>query len=475
MLNDWRDDMCFIHENFILNNKVAQDLYHNYASKMPIIDYHCHLEPKDIAENKRFETIYDLWLAGDHYKWRQMRANGVEEKYITGDAAPIEKFKAWCETVESCIGNPLYHWTHLELKNYFGITDTLGVHNYKDVWDKCNSLLKKPEYSAQGLIGRSNVEVVCTTDSPLDNLEYHRKIKAQSNFKTKVLPTFRPDEALDSEGEAFKIFIKKLSELTNKNITNFSDFLLALENRIDFFHENGCRLSDHGLMKIEFLASDTQQQEALFAKKLQGLVLTANEKIVYRSAVLTALAKFYATRNWAMQIHFGVIRNNNSIMLSKTGINTGFDSICDQTDLAIHLNAFLNSLNQQDALPKIIIYNLDASLNDVVATTIANFQKAGSVKSNMQFGSGWWFNDTKRGMLRQLTTLADQGLLMNFVGMLTDSRSFISYTRHEYFRRILCNLIGQWVTDGEIPHDNKLLEKLITGICYQNAKNYFQF
>ncbi|OCG35155.1 glucuronate isomerase [Gilliamella sp. Gris1-4] len=467
--------MAFIHENFLLNSKVAQKLYHEFAENLPIIDYHCHLEPREIMENKSFDSMYDLWLSGDHYKWRAMRANGVDEFLITGDASPLEKFKAWSETLENTIGNPLFHWSHLELAKYFGITDTLNGKNHNEIWEKCNDIIKNENYTAQQLINLSNVEVICTTDSPLDCLKYHSEITKQDNFKTKVLPTFRPDDALDSDGEKFISFVKELEKITSIKINNFNDYLAALENRVEYFHQNNCRLSDHGLMDIEFHPSDIETQSILFEKKMNNIVLNKVEKIQYKSAVLIALAGFYSKRNWAMQIHFGVIRNNNQIMLKKVGINAGFDSIYDQQNLAINLNNFLNKINELNSLPKTIIYNLNPSVNDVVASTIANFQNSGLVKSNMQYGAGWWFSDTKRGMLRQLTTLADHGLLMNFVGMLTDSRSFISYTRHEYFRRILCNLIGKWVSHGEIPEDYQLLEKLITGICYKNALSYFEF
>ncbi|OTQ71817.1 glucuronate isomerase [Gilliamella apis] len=467
--------MSFIHKDFLLNSKVAQKLYHEFAENLPIIDYHCHLDPREIAENKKFDSMYELWLSGDHYKWRAMRADGVDEKLITGNASPLEKFKAWSETVENTIGNPLFHWSHLELAKYFGITDTLNGKNAEEIWDKCNYILQEKNYTAQKLINLSNVDVICTTDSPLDSLQYHDEIIKQNDFKTKVLPTFRPDEVLESVGEKFIKFVSNLENQTSIKINNFSDFLKAIENRVEYFHQKGCRLSDHGLMTIQFEDSDLKTQKILFEKKMNNITLDKTEEYQYKSAVLIALAGFYSKRNWAMQLHFGVIRNNNQIMFNQLGINTGFDSICDQQNLAVNLNKLFNKMNELNSLPKTIIYNLDPSVNDVVACSIANFQKSGLVKSNMQYGAGWWFSDTKRGMLRQLTTLADHGLLMNFVGMLTDSRSFISYTRHEYFRRILCNLIGQWVTDGEIPEDYQLLGKLITGICYKNAKSYFDF
>ncbi|AUH02028.1 glucuronate isomerase [Prodigiosinella confusarubida] len=467
--------MAFIGKDFILNNETARKLYHDVAEHQPIIDYHCHLDPKVIAEDRPFADITALWLAGDHYKWRAMRANGIPEEKITGNATAIEKFQAWAETVESCIGNPLYHWTHLELKFYFGITETLNSHNWKSVWEKCNELLRSPAFSPRGLIKKSNVETICTTDAPTDSLEYHDILRADKTFTTQVLPTFRPDEALDGHGDTFIQFIGRLEQLNNKTITHFQDFLDALDQRVAYFHQKGGRLSDHGLTKLEFMLSDEKEQEALFAKKRQGLALSHDDDARYKSAVLLSLAASYAKRDWAMQIHFGASRNNNSRMFKQLGANVGYDSICDQTDVASNINGLLDAMSRNDALPKVIFYNLDPTYNDVVASSLANFQAAGAVKSRMQLGAGWWFNDTKRGMIRQLTALADHGLLVNFVGMLTDSRSFISYTRHEYFRRILCNLVGQWVTDGEIPDDNELLTRLIKNICYQNARDYFNF
>lgn len=467
--------MRFIGDDFLLNNPVSQHLYHQYAEPQPIIDYHCHLDPKEIAENRQFATITDLWLAGDHYKWRAMRANGVTEDKITGNASPEEKFQAWAETVEACVGNPLYHWTHLELRKYFGIHETLNASNWEKIWNHCNELLKKQAFTPRGLIEQSNVEVVCTTDSPTDSLEYHEAISKLPNFSTKVLPTFRPDEALEFSGAEYVKFLTKLESCTGKKIDNFQRFLSALEDRVEYFHQKGGRLSDHGLMRIEYMASTAAEQEELFQKKVSGVALTPEEVVKYKSAVLLALAGFYKKRDWAMQIHFGAIRSNNTVMLRKIGINTGYDSIYDQADVAENLNKLLDAMEQHDALPKTIVYNLNPAVNDVVASTIGNFQKSGSVKASIQFGSGWWFNDTKRGMIRQLTTLADHGLLMNFVGMLTDSRSFISYTRHEYFRRILCSLIGQWVMDGEVPYDQALLQKIIENVSYKNAKAYFNF
>ncbi|WP_213990344.1 glucuronate isomerase [Sodalis sp. dw_96] len=467
--------MEFIGKDFMLTNEVAREIYHQYAAHQPIIDYHCHLDPRTIAENKPFATITDLWLEGDHYKWRAMRANGVAEEKITGNAPAVEKFQAWAETLDSCIGNPLYHWTHLELKCYFGITETLNGDNWRRIWDQCNLLLQRPEFSPKGLIRQSNVAVICTTDAPTDTLEYHDAIRADDAFPCKVLPTFRPDAALDAEGEAFIHFVAAMEQLTGKDISRFSDFTTALENRVEYFHQHGGRLADHGLTEVNYLAADEKTLDALLAKKCRGLSLTPTEKIQFQSAVLLALAGAYTRRHWAMQIHFGALRNNNTRRFKELGANIGCDSLCSQSDIAQQLNALLDAMDQRESLPKTILYNLDPAQNDVVASALANFQRPGTVRSPMQFGSGWWFNDTRRGMVRQLTTLADQGLLMNFVGMLTDSRSFVSYPRHDYFRRIFCNLIGLWVTDGEIPHDMKLLKRLTENVCYNNARDYFQF
>lgn len=467
--------MEFIGKDFMLTNEAAREIYHQFAAHQPIIDYHCHLDPRAIAENKPFDTITDLWLEGDHYKWRAMRANGVPEEKITGSAPAVEKFQAWAETLDSCIGNPLYHWTHLELKFYFGITETLNGDNWRRIWDQCNRLLQRPEFSPKGLITQSNVAVICTTDSPTDTLEYHDAIRADEAFPCKVLPTFRPDAALDAEGEAFIHFVSVMAQLTGKEITRFGDFAAALENRVEYFHQHGGRLADHGLTEVNYLPADEKTLDALLAKKCRGLTLAPDEKIRFQSAVLLALAGAYARRRWAMQIHFGALRNNNTRRFNELGANIGCDSLCSQSDIAQQLNALLDAMDQRESLPKTILYNLDPAQNDVVASALANFQRPGAVKSPMQFGSGWWFNDTRRGMVRQLTTLADQGLLMNFVGMLTDSRSFVSYPRHDYFRRIFCNLVGLWVTQGEIPHDMKLLKRLTENVCYNNARDYFQF
>lgn len=468
--------MKFINDSFMINNEPGRKLYREYAKALPVIDYHCHLDAREIYENKSFTDITQLWLAGDHYKWRAMRANGVSEDKITGNASSEEKFQAWAETVESCFGNPLYHWTHLELQYYFGIEDNLDTTNWRDIMSACNRLLSQDDFKPRALITRSNVDVICTTDSPLDSLEYHRLLRDDADFTTQVLPTFRPDDIFEENPQQFGLFIEKLSALTGVKTVRFADLSQAMEQRIEYFHASGCRISDHGPVEIHYQPATAQEIEHVFAKKCAGETLTPTEHTALISAIFVMLAGHYKKRQWAMQIHFGAIRSNNSLMKEKIGINTGFDSIADQCHLAQGLNGLLDAMARNNALPKTILYNLNPIYNDIVATTIANFQSADDgVKSPIQFGSGWWFNDTRRGMENQLNSLADQGVLMNFIGMLTDSRSFISYTRHDYFRRILCNLIGGWVERGEVPDNPQILSKLITNICHDNAKNYFRF
>jgi glucuronate isomerase len=458
----------------MLNNKTAVDLYHKYAKEMPIYDYHCHLSPKEIAENKKFKNITELWLYGDHYKWRAMRAHGIDERYITGDASDEEKFKAWAETVPYTIGNALYHWTHIELKKYFGIEELLNGENWEKIYNQCNELLSQDEYSVQNLIKRSNVKMICTTDDPTDDLHYHEQIKKQKDFGVTVLPTFRPDKGVEINKDTFVEFVNRLEKVTNKTITSFPEYLQALEERVQYFHDLGCRISDHGIAEIPFAAFEENEIDPIFQAGREGKKVSKEEETKFKTAILLYLAKCLKKRDWAMQIHFGAIRNNNEKMFKKLGPDTGFDSISDQGEVAEPLNALLNALELEDALPKMVIYNLNPVYNDLIGCTIQNFQtNKDGIAGKIQFGSGWWFNDTKPGMIRQMSALADQALLAHFVGMLTDSRSFISYSRHEYFRRVLCNLVGTWVEDGEVPNDQALLERLIKDICYNNAKNYF--
>ncbi|RDE26985.1 glucuronate isomerase [Parageobacillus thermoglucosidasius] len=463
----------FIHDDFMLQNKTAKELYHKYAEKMPIYDYHCHLSPKDIAENRRFNNMTELWLEGDHYKWRAMRAHGIEEKYITGDASDWEKFKAWAETVPYTVGNPLYHWTHLELKRYFGVDELLNEDNWERIWKHCNTLLQQDNYTVQGLIKQSNVKLIGTTDEPTDDLRYHDQIKHLKDFRVKVVPTFRPDKGLEINKDTFVPFVKKLEEITGKTLDSFNKFLQVLEDRIDYFHDKGSRISDHGLSEISFAEFTESEVEAIYQAGRNGQRVSSLEEKKYKTAVLIFLAQCYKKRNWVMQIHFGAIRNNNSKYFAALGPDSGFDSINDAGEVAGPLNALFDALDSQDALPKMMLYPLNPIHYDLVASTIANFQTEAGVPGKMQLGAGWWFNDTKRGIIRQMEALADQGLLFHFVGMLTDSRSFISYSRHEYFRRIFCNLIGTWVENGEIPNDPILLKNLIENICFNNAKNYF--
>lgn len=468
--------MSLINDCFMINNRPGQWLYKEIAKTQPIIDFHCHLEAKDIFENKAFENITQLWLEGDHYKWRAMRANGISEDKITGNACAEEKFHAWALTVAASFGNPLYHWTHLELAHYFDIHVPLNANNWHEIMLQCNEKLKSNNFLPRALISRSNVEIICTTDNPLDDLRYHQLLQQDPEFSVRVLPTFRPDDIFETDALRFSQFIERLAEASGKNIATLSDFFAALELRVDHFHQVGCRISDHGPLEVHYLEISDEQKEQLFSRRLAGNGLSEEDRLAWDSMVFIALSGMYKQRGWAMQIHFGAIRNNNKKMFNRVGINSGFDSIHDQTHLASGLNALLNAMNEKNNLPKTIIYNLNAIYNDIVASAIANFQSGDEgVKSPLQFGSGWWFNDTRRGMVNQLNTLADQGLLSNFIGMLTDSRSFVSYTRHDYFRRILCDLIGSWVENGEVPEDREILTQMIRGICADNARRYFGF
>ncbi|MEZ4884019.1 MAG: glucuronate isomerase [Chitinophagales bacterium] len=462
----------FLGEHFLLENETAEHLYHVYAKPMPIIDYHCHLPPDQLASNHQFSNLTKVWLDGDHYKWRAMRTLGVDEKYITGDANDFEKFQKWAESVPFTIRNPLFHWTHLELKNYFDVDELLTSKSAASIYEHCTALLQTPEYSTQGLARKMNVDVICTTDDPLDNLEHHRNL-SQQTFSTKVLPAFRPDKAILIESENFVDYIQKLGKVAGCSIENFDDVLQALQNRVDFFHENGCRLSDHGLEQT--YASDFSQHDlsTILRKRIKGEKLHQEEIDAYRSATLFHLGRMYADKNWVMQLHLGALRNNSSRMKRILGPDTGFDSIGDWFQ-ASALSRFLNHLDEEDKLPKTILYNLNPRDNEVMATMIGNFND-GSVRGKMQFGSAWWFLDQKDGMEKQINALSNMGMLSCFIGMLTDSRSFLSYPRHEYFRRLLCNIIGKDVHNGELPNDVEWLGGIIQDICYNNAKTYFDF
>lgn len=460
-------------ENFELFNETAEKLYHQYAKDLPIIDYHCHLSPQEIYENTQFENITQVWLNGDHYKWRAMRANGVEEKYITGNASDYDKFLAWASTVPMLIGNPLYHWTHLELQRYFGIEETLSEKTAPSIWEKVNQLLTSGEWNVRDFIVKSKVEVICTTDDPIDSLEYHEKIKEDKEFNVKVLPSFRPDKGLEINREGFAEWVSKLAEVSDTQIDSYSAFLQALVKRIDFFHEVGCRVSDHALDSMVYAEADEEEVATIFKKAIQGDKVTIEEEQKYKSFTLTFLGIEYHARDWAMQYHINAHRNNNKRMLSKLGPDTGYDSMNDEL-IAQPLVRLLDSLDEADALPKTILYSLNPRDNITIGTIIGSFQ-GGGVPGKMQFGTAWWFNDTKLGMIDQMEKLADTGVFSRFIGMLTDSRSFLSYTRHEYFRRIMCNLIGEWVENGEYPNDEEMLEEIVQGISYYNAKEYFDF
>jgi glucuronate isomerase len=462
----------FIHEDFLLQTPFAGRLYHNYAKNLPIIDYHNHLSPQTIAEDFKFNTISEIWLSGDHYKWRAMRTLGIEEKYITGNATDLEKFIKWGETVPYTVRNPLYHWTHLELKRYFDIDVLLDKNNAVEIFTTCTEKLQLPSHSTLGLLNQMKVEVVCTTDDPLDTLAYHKK--ASHNPGLKLLPTFRPDKAYAVENTAaFLDYLIKLEGVVGTSINSFTDFYEALESRINYFHENGCRLADHGLDYIPFYKDETFDISKIFKRLLNGELLTSSEVACFKSEVLKFLARCYHKKGWVQQFHLGALRNNNQRMLKQLGPDSGFDSIADFSQ-AGSLSKFMNYLDSTDQLTKTIIYNLNPADNEVMAAMIGNFND-GSVKGKIQFGSAWWFLDQKDGMEKQLNSLSNIGLLSCFIGMLTDSRSLLSFPRHEYFRRVLCNIIGNDVANGELPADEKWLGKIVSDICYHNAKAYFPF
>lgn len=461
----------FMNEDFLLDTQTAAKLYHEFAEDMPIFDYHCHISPKEIAENKKYLNITELWLGGDHYKWRTMRMNGVDEKYITGDGDDKEKFLKWAETLQNCMGNPLYHWTHLELRRYFGIQELLSSKTAESIWERCNAMLQQEDFTAKNLIRRSNVKVVCTTDDPVDSLEYHKTLAEDKTFDVKVLPAFRPDKSINIEKDGFIPWLLILEKITDTKITTFQDLKNALISRLEFFHQAGCRISDHALDPLIFQEGTEEEASIILKKALEGEALTAGEIAVYKTQVLIFLGRQYRRLGWVMQLHIGTLRNTNSRMLQKLGPDTGFDSIGDWT-FASELASLLDSLDKTDELPKTILYHLNPRDNEILGTIMGCFQ-GGSIPGKVQFGSAWWFNDQKYGMEKQLTTLANLGLLSRFVGMLTDSRSFLSYIRHEYFRRILCNILGNWVENGEIPDDMELLGKLVQDICYNNAESYF--
>ena len=463
----------FMNENFLLNTQVARDLFHKTAAKQPIIDYHCHLSPKEIWDDIRFENITQVWLGGDHYKWRLMRCAGVDEKYITGDASDYEKFQKWAEVVGKAIGNPLYHWSHLELQRFFGWHGALSKKTADEVWKIANERLQEPGFSARGLIKQSNVETVCTTDDPVDSLEYHEKLAADKSFPVTVLPAWRPDKAMNIEAAAWPAYIEKLSAVSGMSIRSFDELKKALKVRMDFFAAHGCKLSDHALKHVIYAPAADEEIEAVFAKRQGGGRVTQEEEEKFKFAFMVFVASEYHKRGWTMQLHYGCRRDNNLTMYDRLGPDTGYDCIDTYTP-SDQTAAFLGALEKAGNLPKTILYSLNPADNQAIDTICGCFQTSEAV-SKIQHGSAWWFNDHFQGMTEQLTSLANLGYLAGFVGMLTDSRSFLSYPRHEYFRRILCRLLGEWVEDGRYPNDPDILEEIVRGICYENAKKHFAF
>lgn len=463
----------FMDKDFLLNNEMAKMLYHQVAEKAPILDYHCHINPKEIAEDKKFANITQVWLYGDHYKWRQMRSNGVDERYITGDASDFEKFEKWAETLEKAIGNPLYHWSHLELQRYFDYHGVLNRETAKEVWELCNQKLSEDNMSVRNIIRNSHVTHICTTDDPADDLHWHQVLAEDPDFTVKVLPAWRPDKAMNIEKPSYKEYLETLGEAAGLTITSFADLKAALINRMDYFDARGCKASDHALEYVMCASYTEAEIEEIFAKRMKDAPLSQEEELQFKTAFMTFVGREYHERNWVMQLHYGCKRDNNTLLFNKLGPDTGFDCINNYAPSAEMAN-FLNGLNMTDELPKTIIYSLNPSDNEVIDTIIGCFQDEKTV-GKIQHGSAWWFNDHKKGMTDQLVSLANLGLLSNFIGMLTDSRSFLSYTRHEYFRRILCNLIGTWVEDGEYPADRKVLDRIVRDISYDNALKYFGF
>ena len=461
----------FIDDNFLLQSKTSRKLYHEYAKNMPIFDYHCHLDAKEIAENIKYKNITDLWLGGDHYKWRAMRINGVDETFITGNAADYEKFMKWAETIPYCIGNPLYHWTHLELKRYFGINCWLSPKNAEEIWEKCNVKLQKDDCSSKELIKRYDVKAIYTTDSPIDTLKYHSAIAEDKSFTTEVLPTMRNDIFLNIDIENFIPMLKELMESTNSSIKDLDDFKKAILSRIKHFNFNNCIISDHAFESIEFLDTKEEEVNRIFKRKVANDILSSEDINKYKTHMMIFLGREYHRLGWIMQLHIGALRNNNNRMFKLLGPDTGFDSIGNSLS-AGDLVKVLNALEETEQLPKTVLYCLNPSDNEILGSIIGCFYKNG-IYSKIQFGPGWWFNDHKDGMEKQMTALSNLSLLSRFIGMTTDSRCLISFTRHEYFRRILCNLIGKWAEDGEVPNDMELLGNIVDGICFNNAKEYF--
>lgn len=463
---------AFLDDDFLLTTPTARRLY-QVARSMPILDYHCHLDPKEIAQDRRFENITQVWLGGDHYKWRLMRANGVDEAYITGDAPDREKFQKWAETLELAIGNPLYHWSHLELRRYFGYEGVLNGDTAQEVWELCNQKLQEPAMSARSLIANSGVTLVCTTDDPADSLEWHQQLAQDSSFLVKVLPAWRPDAAMGLERPEYLDYLQRLGQAAGVEIRTYADLKEALLSRMAFFDKMGCRASDHALTVAVCQPASEEELERVFQKRLEGEPLTQEELAAFQTGFLRFVAGEYKRLGWVMQLHYGCRRNNNTRMFHKLGRDTGYDAVLQGTP-SLEVAAFLDLLASQDALPRMVLYSLNPNDDEGLNSVIGCFQD-GTPLGRIQQGSAWWFNDHKTGMVKQLTAFANGGLLGNFIGMLTDSRSFLSYPRHEYFRRILCELLGAWVENGEYPADWKALEKMVRGVCYNNAVEFFGF
>ena len=463
----------FLNEDFLLQTPTAVRLYHEYAKDMPIIDYHNHLPPEQISQNKNFENLTQVWLYGDHYKWRSMRANGVDESYCTGNKSDYEKFEKWAETVPYTMRNPLYHWAHLELQRYFDVNEILNPASAKRIYEDCSAKIITPEFSVRSLLTKMKVEVACTTDDPMDSLENHQAIQKEGTFQTKILPTFRPDKFILIENPNFKDFVQKLGSIVNLEINSFTELLKALRQRADFFASWGCRLADHGLEQIYASEFTEATANSVFEKVILGKEISSQEALTYKSAILYELGIMYYSLGWTQQFHLGALRNNNARALRTLGPDTGWDSIGDWSQ-AKTISKFLDHLDEHNQLAQTIIYNLNPRDNEMIAAMIGNFND-GSIAGKIQFGSGWWFLDQKDGMEKQMNALSNMGLLSRFVGMLTDSRSFLSFPRHEYFRRILCNLLGNEIENGELPNDTDWIGQMVQNICYHNAKNYFKF
>jgi glucuronate isomerase len=466
------DKQTFLSDNFLLQNQAAEILYHQYAKDLPIIDYHNHLPPEEIAKDKQFSNITQVWLEGDHYKWRAMRANGINESYITGNANDQEKFFKWAETVPYTARNPLYHWTHLELRRYFDVTELLEPDTAEFIYNKTNEQLQQNDYSVKGLLNKMKVKVVCTTDHPTDTLEFHKQ-DLHSTGDLKMLPTFRPDKFVIIDNPEFMDYLQKLEGIVGNDITSFDTLLMALENRIEYFSSLGCQLADHGLSQLYPIDISNANLDLILQKRKSNRSISKDESAIFQMALLHELATIYFHKGWTMQLHLGAIRNNNNRLMNLVGADVGADSIGDYSQ-AEGLSSFLNRLDTSNTLTKTILYNLNPRDNELFATMAGNYND-GITPGKIQWGSAWWFLDQKDGMEKQLNTLSNMGLLSRFIGMLTDSRSFLSFPRHEYFRRILCNLIGTDVTNGELPNDTKWLGKMVQNICYYNAKNYFNF